>query len=172
MRKKRDIRCALCPFRESPTPCGVLERVSSYQVVSNNWVASGRKQLRVFIAMYDNDILSEGCDFTPMPNYLRRDADIIRDQIARNSPGTTGDFSPEMTGDLSANNLVCREIRLAQFANGPGFRRVDYIRRGGNRLRMLRYNIPRGVLQSGISINPIAPGSYRSDTKPAGRYML
>ena len=133
MKKQRDHRCALCPFREFPRPCKVLAHVSNYHVASNNWVASGRKQLRVCIALYDNDVLCEGDDFTPMPNYLRRSADIIRGQISKNSP--------EAVVDLGANNLIDRDIRLIQFAFGPEFRHVGYIRQNENSFRTLGYNI-------------------------------
>ena len=83
--------------------------------------------------MCDNDILSERDDFTPTPNYLRMSADIISEHVFQNSP--------DMTGDLSPNNLTDWEIRLAQFANGPEFRRVEFTSRQQNRFRMLGYNI-------------------------------
>ena len=85
------------------------------------------------MAMYDNDILSDGDDFTPLPNYLRSSADIIRDHAVHNSP--------EMTDELDPNNLIDVEIRLVQFANGPEFRHFEFTRREKNRFRLNGNNL-------------------------------
>ena len=101
--------------------------------MSNNWRASGRRQLRICISMYDNDILSERDYFTQTHNYLRRSSDIIREHAAPNSP--------EMTDGVSPKNLIDVEIRLAQFANGAEFRHVEFTSRDANRFRPTGRNL-------------------------------
>ena len=52
---KRDRRRMLVPFRVFQAPYRVRAHISNYHVGSNIWCASGRKQLRVRITLYDND---------------------------------------------------------------------------------------------------------------------
>ena len=131
---QRDRRCMLCPFRAFQAPNRVRNHISKYHVASNIWCASGRKQLRVCIALYNNDsfITPPGDQFDPQPYYLRRSAEIMRDQILTNSPG--------MEDELAASNSIDREIRLIQNAEGPEFRHVDFMRREGHRFRSMGYN--------------------------------
>ena len=61
-------RCALCPFREFSRPCRVRQHVETYHCIRNNWCASGRKQMKVCIALYDNDMETNDSGFIALPN--------------------------------------------------------------------------------------------------------
>ena len=131
---KRGRRCMLCPFREFQGPCRVRNHILNYHVRRNTWCASGRKQLRVCIALFDNDSFATpvGDAFNPQPNYLRRSAALIREQVLTASPGASG--------EMASINMIDKMVRLVQYAEGPEFRHVDFIRRERNMFRALGYS--------------------------------
>ena len=101
---------------------------------SNIWRAAGRKQLRVCIALYNNDSFAAppGDLFAPLPNYLRRSAVITRGQILTNPPDKGDELAP--------NNSIDREIRPIPNADGPEFRHIEFVHREGHRFRSLGCN--------------------------------
>ena len=126
---KRDRRCMMCRLREPRRPRRVGNHVLNYHAVRNIWRASGRKQLRVFTAMYDNDSFATpvGAAFNPQPNYLRRSAELIRAKVLTDPPDASEEMAP--------TNLIDRKIRLIQYVGGPEFRHVGFIRRERCRFR-------------------------------------
>ena len=124
----------MCPFREPQGPCRVRNHILNYRVRRNIWCASGRKQLRVCIALFDNDSFANpvGTPFNPQPNYLRRSADLIREQVLFDSPGACG--------EMASTNMIDKKVRMVQYADCPEFRHVDYIYRERNLFRASGYN--------------------------------
>ena len=55
---RSDSHCALCPFRSFNRPSKVRGHLRLYHNKDNNWSASGRKQLRICVALHDYDMLS------------------------------------------------------------------------------------------------------------------
>ena len=121
----KDCKCALCPFRSFTRPCRLQEHLEKYHTEEYNWCASGKKQLRACCALYDNDNMEADDDavFAPSPNYLRRSANIIRADIILGEPGAEYCFA--------STNLIDRDIRLVQYADGPSFRTLNYVRDAG-----------------------------------------
>ena len=61
-------RCALCPFREFSRPCRVRLHVERYHSRRDKWCASGKKQMKLCVALYDNDMETNESGFIAMPN--------------------------------------------------------------------------------------------------------
>ena len=124
----------MCPFRDPQGACRVKNHLLNYHVRRNIWCASGRKQLRVCIALFSNDSFAApvGVAFNPQPNYLGRSADLIRGQVLADSPGAYE--------EMARIDMIDRKVRLIQYAGGPEFRHVDFIRRERNVFRALGYN--------------------------------
>ena len=121
-RRSSATKCAPCPFRRFARACRLMDHCTQYHISSNSWCASGAKQLRVCLAVYDNDsscASDEGNIFAPLPNYIRRSATVMRAQILRSSP--------DMEKDLSLSNMIDRHVRIVQYADGPSFRLMDYV---------------------------------------------
>ena len=72
-------RCALCHFCDFYRPFRVKGHVENYHAEESSWRYTGKKQLRVCIALYDNDMMSSEIIAKPPSNYLRRSARIIRE---------------------------------------------------------------------------------------------
>jgi len=73
-------RCPLCPHQHFP--CRRKERLvahlSGYHNAAHQYCASGKKQLKVCIALYDADMLHGGAP----GSYLQRSADLLRESLA------------------------------------------------------------------------------------------
>ena len=52
-------RCKLCPWRTFEKRAHLLSHVKKHHSERKRWCASGTKQLRVLVSMYDNDSLRE-----------------------------------------------------------------------------------------------------------------
>ena len=130
---KTDRRCMLCPFRSFNKPYRVRDHVRLYHTSETNWCASGRKQLRICVALYDFDILSKNILAQSKPTYLRRSASIIRGAVA--APEFT---EPEVLG-LARRNLVGGNIRMAQYASGPKLHMASDLRNRRFPLRRIGY---------------------------------
>ena len=63
-------RCILCPLREFSRPCRVRMHVERYHARRGRWCASGKKQMKLCVALYDNDMETNENGFIAMPNIL------------------------------------------------------------------------------------------------------
>ena len=121
-RRSSATKCALFPFRRFARACRLTEHCAQYRISSNRRCASGTTQLRVCLALYDNDsscATAEGNISAPLSKYIRRSAAVMRAQMLRSIP--------DMEKDLSLSNMVDRHVRIVQYAEGPAFRLTDYV---------------------------------------------
>ena len=128
----KSARCELCPFREFYRPCRVKGRVCNYHTEESSWCATGSNQLRVCIALYDNDMMSSKKIASSSPNYLKRSALIIRDGVLLHSPVVEEALSP--------SNLIGRDIRVIHFRRGPELRHIDFAIQEACSFRRLGFN--------------------------------
>ena len=108
--KKADARgrvaCPLCPFRNWPRKHGVrvAEHLARYHTPRQQYTASGTKQLKLIIALHDQDRLQGRPSSV---DYLRRSAAIMRSTIDPALPGKS--------------NNIDKGIRLVFTQRGPEF---------------------------------------------------
>ena len=130
---KSDSHCALCPFRRFQKPWRLREHIRRYHTGSNNWCASGRKQVRICVALHDSDKIASPGGVPDRPNYLRRSAAIIRVEFA------IREYDGCAKNNVSKRNLVDADIRLTQYASGPEIRPTYDIRSRKVHLRRVGY---------------------------------
>jgi hypothetical protein len=105
--------CPLCPWRQFPHKSHGVERmknhIKNYHTLSRQYCCSGTKQLKVVIALYDNDVLMRRAPL----NLLHRSADIFRASVI---PG------------VDCNTIyIDKHIRMILAATGPVFVHVNSI---------------------------------------------
>ena len=93
-------RCPMCPFRSFQKASRVRSHIVTYRTRDRQFVCSGRKQLKVVSAIFDNNQLRG----TPGKNYLQRSAGIMSASIG--------------TAATKGNDLDCW-VRLVLTENGP-----------------------------------------------------
>ncbi|CAE7810987.1 unnamed protein product [Symbiodinium sp. CCMP2592] len=100
------VRCPLCPFRSWSwhNRCRVKKHVREYHSARKQYCASGTKQLKIVIALHDQDMLQ---GTTTTCAYLRRSAEVLRSTIV-----------PSLSIN---NNDIDRYIRLVYTGNGPEY---------------------------------------------------
>ena len=117
LRKERHVpsesgeyRCPFCPRRSFDRATRLVTHVRTYHSRSKQHVASGTKQLKVIIALHDNDqLLEKDCTAA----YLARSATMLEDQL-----GVC----------LSAKkHRIDRDIRLVLTGRGPEFWHMEQI---------------------------------------------
>ena len=103
-------RCPLCPFRSfDRKQLGRLkDHVSKHHTKRKQFCPSGTKQLKLVLALYDNDQL---CARKGPPSYLARTAAIMRDTVKPMLPAT--------------KLVIDKGIRLVLTQNGPEYRHVE-----------------------------------------------
>ena len=101
--------CALCPFRSFDRLSRLSAHLKQYHTAEQQFVCSGTKQLKVVVALYDNDC----CTLGSSGGYLRRSASCIRTTVVPPLP--------------SSNNELDRYIRLVLTARGPEYHNVHTI---------------------------------------------
>ena len=100
-RSRKSAVCALCPFRAFNRLDQLNSHIRGHHTSKRQYVCSGTKQMRVIIALWDNDQLT-GRDNT---RYLERSAVLLADTIG---PGFD-----------SRQNSVDKRIRLVLTGSGP-----------------------------------------------------
>ena len=71
-------KCQLCPWRTFERRAHLLAHVRKHHVEKKRWCASGTKQLRIVVSLYDNDAVRQrDCSDT----YLARSAQYIQDHV-------------------------------------------------------------------------------------------
>jgi hypothetical protein len=113
--------CPFCPWRRFQHRADrVRHHISTYHVASTQYCCSGTKQIKIIIALYDNDVFLQQAPC----NLLRRSAAILRQSV---HPGLD-----------SSRNDIDRYIRLVIDNNGVNFVNAESvvsslsIRRVGN----------------------------------------
>ena len=119
-------RCPLCPFRRFPhrfagaSATRVRQHMTTYHVPSTQFCCSGTKQLKVVIALYDNDILMRQVPC----KLLSRSAEIVRNTVF-----------PEIQSNIM---IIDKLLRVVFDHDGIKFVNADYaindeiVRRVGN----------------------------------------
>ncbi len=95
-------RCVMCPFRSFRGGQRLRHHVISYHDQKHRFCASGTKQLRVVVALFDNDIVTGQAKTS---KYLQRSAEILQQDVRPC-------LSPSQT-------LIDKLIRLIVDKNGP-----------------------------------------------------
>ena len=107
-------RCPLCPARSFTRPARVLHHLRTYHDDSHRFTPSGLKQLRVISALRDNDMFK---------------GDPRRGQYLERSALTMWQHMPKTSS--MAQNGVDDKVRLVITANGPVFKHVNALNKGG-----------------------------------------
>ena len=107
--QKSNCRCRVCPFRSFLDPADLKEHYERDHTAELSYVASGTKQLKVVMALYDNDQIRR----RQPKRLLERSADLIRTTVR---PGLGGD-----------RTLIDRKIVLAFHSDGPIFLNEDTV---------------------------------------------
>ena len=121
------VRCPMCPFRSWQKKNGhrVLDHIRQYHTARQQYAASGTKQLKLVIAMHDQDRLQGR---PPAGDYLRRSADMMRSSIRTPLP--------------EGVNNVDKKIRLVFTGRGPEYGNLsDTIEASLRRVRNLYYDM-------------------------------
>ena len=100
------LRCPFCPFRtwKAQLSSRMLDHIRKYHAAKQQFVASGTKQVKLIIAMHDEDkLLGKATGST----YLSRSADLLRARV-----------EPRLSDTV---NHVDRHIRLVFTTSGPEY---------------------------------------------------
>ena len=98
--------CPFCPFRSwtKHNSSRLFEHASRYHSAKQQFTASGTKQLKMIIALHDQDRLQGS---SSEAGYLRRRADILRNTV-----------KPPLPGNV---NNINRLVRLVYTRQGPEY---------------------------------------------------
>lgn len=95
-------RCPLCPWRTFDRPSRVVHHLRTYHTKKNRYCASGTKQLRVALAMWDQDHYRDG---QARKGLLQRSAMYLRSNVL-----------PAVDPSITS---IDRHLRLVLRADGP-----------------------------------------------------
>ncbi len=130
-------RCPLCPFRAFRERGQVKAHVCKYHKEAARHCPSGTKQLRIAVALYDNDTF---CGLPLVASYLSRSAAILREQL-----------KPALSCTKMA---VDKDIRMVLRHDGPVFVNKDVlgggfaVRRMGNSMYTMEF--AEAVFKAGV----------------------
>ena len=96
------VKCPGCPFRIFNRRVQLLQHIKNHHVAENRYVASGTKQLRVIISLFDEDQLHGK---KPHASYLQRSATLLQ-----------GAIKPKLSPN---HNIIDTSIRLLIEPTGP-----------------------------------------------------
>jgi hypothetical protein len=81
IRKSCGNECGLCPFKKFKTRKSreLVNHLQRNHTCKSTWVASGTKQMKVILALYDSDTFNQ----SKQTNYLQRSSQLMRVSIGR-----------------------------------------------------------------------------------------